>query len=78
MYDIFVINRIDKKYFIHGGNVMKKFMIRTEIYSRVAGYFRPVNQWNNGKKEEFIERRVYSIRESLNRWDENIKSKYID
>lgn len=27
-----------------------------EIYSRIVGYFRPVNQWNKGKQEEFKER----------------------
>lgn len=27
--------------------------IPTEVYSRVVGYFRPVHQWNKGKKEEF-------------------------
>lgn len=57
---------------------MKKMKINAEIYSRVAGYFRPVSQWNNGKREEFIERRVYSIQESLNLWDERVKSKYKD
>lgn len=36
---------------------MNKILIPTEIYSRVSGYFRPVIQWNNGKKEEFIERK---------------------
>ena len=30
--------------------------IVTEVYSRVVGYFRPVNQWNKGKKEEYNER----------------------
>ena len=34
---------------------MKK--IPTEIYSRVVGYFRPVNQWNEGKQAEFSDRR---------------------
>jgi hypothetical protein len=29
----------------------------TEVYSRVSGYFRPVNQWNKGKREEFSERK---------------------
>ncbi len=32
---------------------------RCEIYSRVVGYLRPVQQWNNGKREEFAERRTY-------------------
>ena len=31
--------------------------IRTEIYSRVSGYYRPVSQWNKGKQEEYGERR---------------------
>jgi ribonucleoside-triphosphate reductase len=35
--------------------------IRTEIYSRVAGYFRPVNQWNKGKQEEFSARKEYIL-----------------
>ncbi len=27
--------------------------IPAEIYSRISGYYRPVNQWNKGKQEEF-------------------------
>lgn len=30
--------------------------IPVETYSRVVGYFRPVDQWNNGKKSEFADR----------------------
>lgn len=30
-----------------------------EVYSRVCGFFRPVQQWNKGKREEFRQRRVY-------------------
>ena len=33
---------------------------KTEIYSRVVGYFRPVSDWNKGKKEEFKERKTYT------------------
>lgn len=36
----------------------------TEVYSRVVGYLRPVSQWNNGKKEEFKERRTFSIKKA--------------
>jgi anaerobic ribonucleoside-triphosphate reductase len=32
---------------------------KTEIYSRVVGYLRPVEQWNDGKQREFIDRRVF-------------------
>lgn len=30
-----------------------------EIYSRVVGYLRPVNQWNKGKRQEFEERKTF-------------------
>lgn len=30
-----------------------------EVWSRVVGYFRPVSQWNKGKRSEFSERREY-------------------
>ena len=31
----------------------KKIVVPAEVFSRVSGYFRPVNQWNKGKREEF-------------------------
>ena len=34
---------------------------KTEIYSRVVGYLRPVEQWNEGKREEFKARKLYKI-----------------
>ena len=33
----------------------------TEIYSRVVGYLRPVNQWNLGKRTEFKERKPFTF-----------------
>ncbi len=35
--------------------------IPVEVYSRVVGYFRPVNQWNKGKREEFGERKHFTM-----------------
>ncbi len=32
-----------------------------EIWSRIVGYFRPVDQWNKGKKSEYAERVEYRI-----------------
>ncbi|HIE41255.1 MAG TPA: ribonucleoside triphosphate reductase [Candidatus Aenigmarchaeota archaeon] len=32
---------------------------RTEVYSRVVGYLRPVDQWNPGKQEEFKQRKKF-------------------
>ena len=36
----------------------------TEVYSRITGYYRPVQNWNIGKTEEFKERREYVIENS--------------
>ena len=33
----------------------------SEIYSRVVGYLRPVNQWNKGKRAEFEARKTFEI-----------------
>ena len=33
---------------------------RAEVYSRIVGYYRPVEQWNDGKQAEFADRKVYS------------------
>ena len=51
--------------YIHGGNKMKKYLIPAEIYSRVSGYFRPVAQWNNGKKEEFTDRKMLEFDKNI-------------
>ncbi|MBQ7351410.1 MAG: ribonucleoside triphosphate reductase [Clostridia bacterium] len=37
---------------------------KTEVYSRITGYYRPVQNWNDGKTEEFKERKTYDIASS--------------
>ncbi len=39
---------------------LEKKRTRCEVYSRVVGYLRPVNQWNEGKQEEFYARKTYA------------------
>lgn len=34
---------------------------KCEVYSRVCGYFRPVANWNKGKKEEFKDREKFKV-----------------
>ena len=34
---------------------------KTEVYSRITGYYRPVQNWNDGKLQEFKDRKVYDI-----------------
>lgn len=37
----------------------------TEVYSRITGYYRPVQNWNDGKKQEFRDRKTYDISHSI-------------
>lgn len=37
---------------------------RTEVYSRITGYYRPIQNWNDGKSEEFLNRKTYNIKTS--------------
>lgn len=39
----------------------REVKVPVEVYSRVVGYFRPVEQWNKGKQEEFKERKEYKV-----------------
>jgi len=35
-----------------------------EVYSRITGYYRPVKNWNDGKTQEFKDRKVYDLNHS--------------
>ena len=39
---------------------------KTEVYSRITGYYRPVQNWNDGKSQEFRDRKTYHIGEIKN------------
>ena len=41
--------------------------IECEVYSRVVGYYRPIQNWNKGKQAEFAVRHLMGI--------DNVKSK---
>ncbi len=38
---------------------------KTEVYSRITGYYRPVQNWNAGKTQEFKDRKEYVIETSI-------------
>ena len=51
----------------------------TEVYSRITGYYRPVQNWNDGKLQEYANRKEYDIAASvfkrkptLNRLEEDV------
>jgi ribonucleoside-triphosphate reductase len=35
-----------------------------EVYSRIVGYIRPVQQWNDGKAQEFKDRKMFQVKEA--------------
>lgn len=37
----------------------------TEVYSRITGYYRPVRNWNDGKTQEFKDRKPYQVENAL-------------
>jgi len=39
---------------------------KTEVYQRICGFFRPVTQWDIGKKAEFADRVAYDVGKCLN------------
>lgn len=41
---------------------------KCEVYSRVCGYFRPVSNWNHGKKEEFKDRKTFKTAGKTGIW----------
>ncbi|MBE6680739.1 MAG: ribonucleoside triphosphate reductase [Ruminococcaceae bacterium] len=38
---------------------------KAEVYSRITGYYRPVQNWNDGKSQEYKDRKVYNIAASV-------------
>jgi anaerobic ribonucleoside-triphosphate reductase len=45
----------------HASEPILKNFRKTEVYSRVVGYIRPVEQWNNGKRAEYADRQEYCV-----------------
>ena len=38
---------------------------KTEVYSRITGYYRPIQNWNDGKAQEWKERKEYTPQSSV-------------
>lgn len=45
-----------------------------EVYSRVTGYYRPVANWNPGKKEEFKDRKPYEVKKNARKKPDGVSS----
>ncbi|MBP5694057.1 MAG: ribonucleoside triphosphate reductase [Bacilli bacterium] len=42
---------------------------KTEVYSRITGYYRPIQNWNDGKAQEYKDRREYDAIDSMVRFE---------
>ncbi|MEM7818871.1 MAG: anaerobic ribonucleoside-triphosphate reductase, partial [Candidatus Aenigmatarchaeota archaeon] len=51
----------EENYSKYGIEVNSRKQIPCEVYSRVVGYFRPVQHWNPGKQQEFKERKTIKL-----------------
>ena len=43
---------------------VQETQVPCEVYSRIVGYLRPVQNWNKGKKQEFAARKTYRVIET--------------
>ena len=49
----------------------KKGKVPCEVYSRIVGYLRPVQNWNVGKQQEFKDRQYYKFKTERRKVIEN-------
>jgi len=47
------------------GEAAPQRRIPCEVYSRIVGYLRPVQNWHRGKQQEFKERRTFRVPEAV-------------
>jgi len=39
---------------------------KTEIYTRIVGYYRPLKNWNKGQREQYKNRKLFILKENDN------------
>ena len=42
---------------------------KTEVYSRITGYYRPIQNWNDGKTQEYKDRKEYDAENSMEKFE---------
>lgn len=41
------------------------YKVPAEVYSRIVGYLRPIQNWNEGKQQEFADRKTFTVPTAL-------------
>ncbi len=52
---------VERRRVARAASTVKVKAVPVEVYSRIVGYYRPVQNWNDGKKEEFKDRRYIKL-----------------
>ena len=47
------------------GKMQDNVKVPCEVYSRIVGYLRPVQAWNEGKQAEFEDRKTFQVHETV-------------
>ena len=55
--------------------MIKIVKTKCEVYSRIVGYLRPIDNWNDGKKAEYYDRKYFDDAIDLKKGDKNSKNK---
>ena len=51
---------------------------KTEVYSRITGYYRPVQNWNDGKAQEFKDRKTYVTETSVLKKEQVVEEEKVE
>ena len=51
---------------------------KTEVYSRITGYYRPVQNWNDGKAQEFKDRKTYVTETSVLKKEQVVEEEIVE
>ena len=49
--------------------MIQEVKVQCEVYSRIVGYLRPKRNWNLGKLQELKDRKTYSMKQAIERMD---------
>jgi len=56
---------------------MNEGKCKVEVFSRVTGFFRPVQSWNEGKSEEFKDRKRFNTESMVKKNDPSWAAKTV-
>jgi hypothetical protein len=51
-------------------DVTEEVKVPCEVYSRIVGYLRPVQNWHQGKQQEFRDRRPFRVPDAIDQTEE--------